>query len=30
MTKKFTGKVAVITRPVAFKMNQTGREVADL
>ena len=30
MTKKFAAKVAVITSPVAFKMNQAGREVTDL
>jgi hypothetical protein len=30
MTKKVAGKVAVVTGPAAFKMNQTGCEVADL
>jgi hypothetical protein len=30
MTKKFSGKVVTITSPVAFKMNQVGREVTDL
>jgi hypothetical protein len=30
MTKKFAGKVAAITNPVAFKMNQAGHEVTDL
>jgi hypothetical protein len=30
MTKKVARKVAVVTCPAAFKMNQTGCEVADL
>jgi len=30
MIKKFAAKVAVITNPVAIKMNQAGHEVTDL